>query len=179
MADFTLRSAWIEGIDASGRSGLEWHERSVNPSNQGALEALAALVSETSEPGWSSAAVAGAVEVPGARVRIAEGGAGVLLGFVLARRIVDLLAIDLVGVGPAHRRSGIARVLLDKLIEDETQAGLAEARLELAASNGPARALYMGLGFVVVGRRTRYYPDGDDALLLSRMILSGRSVPPQ
>jgi hypothetical protein len=75
MADFTLRSAWIEGIDASGRSGLEWHERSVNPSNQGALEALAALVSETSEPGWNAAAVAGAVEVPGARVRIAEGGA--------------------------------------------------------------------------------------------------------
>ena len=158
---------------------MEWHERSVNPSDQGALEALAALVSETLKPGWNAAAVAGAVEVPGARIRIAEGGNGALLGFLLARRIVDLLEIDLVGVRPAHRRSRIARALLDKLIEDETQAGLAEARLKLAASNGPARALHMGLGFVVVGRRTRYYPDGDDALLLSRMILSGRSVPPQ
>jgi ribosomal-protein-alanine N-acetyltransferase len=57
--------------------------------------------------------------------------------------------------------------------------GLAEARLELAASNDPARGLYERLGFMVVGRRKRYYPDGDDALLLSRMISSGRSAPPQ
>ena len=31
-----------------------------------------------------------------------------------------------------------------------------------------AAALYAGLGFVVVGRRERYYPDGEDALLLTR-----------
>jgi ribosomal-protein-alanine N-acetyltransferase len=41
-------------------------------------------------------------------------------------------------------------------------------QLELAATNAPALALYQGLGFVVVGRRSRYYPDGEDALLLSR-----------
>jgi hypothetical protein len=74
MADFTLRSAWIEGTDASGRAGSEWHERSGNPACQEALEALAALVSETSEPGWSAAALAEAIGVPGARIRIAEGG---------------------------------------------------------------------------------------------------------
>jgi ribosomal-protein-alanine N-acetyltransferase len=111
-------------------------------------------------------------------VRIAEGNDGAQLGFVLARRIADLLEIDLVGVRAEHRRRGIARSLLDELIEDETQAGLAEARLELAASNDPALALYESLGFMVVGRRTRYYPDGDDALLLSRITLTGRSVPP-
>ena len=131
------------------------------------------------EHGWSRDAVAGAVEAPGARVRLAEGIDGVVLGFVFARRIVDLLEIDLVGVGRRHRRCGVARSLLTSLIEEETAAGLAEARLELAASNDPAHALYAGLGFMVVGRRTRYYPDGDDALLLSRMTFSGRSVPPQ
>ncbi len=97
----------------------------------------------------------------------------------MARRIADLLEIDLVGVRAEHRRAGIARSLLAGLIEEETEMSLAEARLELAASNDAARALYLGLGFMVVGRRKRYYPDGDDALLLSRMIFSGRSVPPQ
>ena len=158
---------------------MEWHSRSLKPSDLDLLDELTSLVSASSEHGWSAAAVAGAVEGSGARVRLAEGGDGVLLGFVLARRIVDLLEIDLVGVRPGHRRGGIARSLLVGLIEDETAAGLAEARLELAASNDPANALYAGLGFVVVGRRTRYYPDGDDALLLSRMTFSGRSVPPQ
>ena len=104
---------------------------------------------------------------------------GVPPGFVWARRIVDLLEVDLVGVRVEHRRCAVARSLLGRLIEDETMAGLVEARLELAASNDPARGLYVGLGFMVVGRRTRYYPDGDDALLFSRLIFPGRSVPPQ
>lgn len=158
---------------------MEWYGRSVNPSDPEALEALRTLIADSVERGWGPGSISAAVTARGARVRLAEGSDGVLLGFVLARRILDRLEIDLVGVRAEHRRCGIARSLLDGLIEDETEAGLAEARLELAASNDPARHLYEGLGFMVVGRRTRYYPDGDDALLLSRMILSGRSVPAQ
>ena len=156
---------------------MEWYSRSVNPSDQESLAGLQALIADSAERGWGPGPISAAIAVTGARVRLAEGSDGVLLGFVLARRIIDLLEIDLVGVRAEHRRKGIASSLLDRLIEDETEAGLAEARLELAASNDPARGLYMGLGFMVVGRRTRYYPDGDDALLLSRMISSGRSVP--
>jgi ribosomal protein S18 acetylase RimI-like enzyme len=54
------------------------------------------------------------------------------------------------------------------LIEAERAEGMRAVELELAASNDAARALYEGLGFVVVGRRSRYYPDGDDALLLTK-----------
>jgi ribosomal-protein-alanine N-acetyltransferase len=86
---------------------------------------------------------------------------------VLARRVGDLLEIDLVGVRRSMRRRGIAGGLLRALLAEEGQTDLAETRLEFAASNAAARALYEGLGFVVVGRRTRYYPDGDDALMLS------------
>jgi len=148
----------------------------VIPSGEESLESLHALIAESLQDGWSADSISAAVGIPEARVRIAEGSDGTHLGFVLARRILDLLEIDLVGVRTDHRRRGIARSLLDELIEDETRAGLAEVRLELAASNDPARALYMGLGFMVVGRRTRYYPDGDDALLLSRITVTGRSV---
>jgi ribosomal-protein-alanine N-acetyltransferase len=40
-------------------------------------------------------------------------------------------------------------------------------QLEVRASNQPARALYARAGFVVDGRRPRYYPDGEDAVLMS------------
>jgi [ribosomal protein S18]-alanine N-acetyltransferase len=40
--------------------------------------------------------------------------------------------------------------------------------LDVAEGNGPAAALYRGLGFAEVGRRRRYYPDGADALVLRR-----------
>jgi ribosomal-protein-alanine N-acetyltransferase len=155
---------------------VDWHFCSENPSSRGRLEAL---IAESIAGGWGADSISSALAGSAVRVRLAEGGDGLLLGFVLARRVVDLLEIDLVGVRPEQRRCGVARSLIESLIEDEVGMGLAEARLELAASNDPARGLYEGLGFMVVGRRKRYYPDGDDALLLSRMISSGRSAPPQ
>jgi ribosomal-protein-alanine N-acetyltransferase len=184
MIDFTLRFRWIDATGASGRASLEWYDRSIIPSGEEplesleSLESLVALVADSTQGARMADSISAAFRMPEARVRMAKGGDGAQLGFALARRIVDLLEIDLGGVQTEHGRRGIARSRLDELIEDETRAGLAEAQRELAASNDPALGLYAGLGFMVVGRRTRYYPDGDDALLLSRITLTGRSVPP-
>ena len=41
-----------------------------------------------------------------------------------------------------------------------------EIYLEVRVSNRPARTFYAGLGFREAGRRTRYYLDGEDALVL-------------
>lgn len=136
------------------------------------LERLEGLVRASFVEGWSAAALVHAVCGREARawlsLRVEEGAESDALGFVLARRILDLLEIDLVGVDPAVRRGGVARDLLLHLLELERSEGLVEARLELSARNAPAAALYAGLGFVVVGRRPRYYPDGSDVLLLAR-----------
>jgi ribosomal-protein-alanine N-acetyltransferase len=174
MADFVLRFEGIDTRGASWRVALEWSIRSVNPSD---LSDLHDLILQSVEMPWSRPAISEALENLGARCRLAEGLGGSPLGFVLARRISDLLEIDLVGVRPAARRRGVARSLLESLIDEEIAAGAVEARLELAESNDSARALYTGLDFMVVGRRTRYYPDGDAALLLSRTISQGRSLP--
>lgn len=42
--------------------------------------------------------------------------------------------------------------------------------LEVKASNQGALSLYSKLGFDEVGRRHRYYPNGEDALLLKRSL---------
>jgi ribosomal protein S18 acetylase RimI-like enzyme len=116
---------------------------------------------------WPRAKLAPALIGPGARVWLAEDEAGRLTGFVVARRVDDLLEIDLVGVDPRCRREGIARALLRATLAAEADAGLSEVRLEVVAGNRAALRLYEALDFVVVGRRKRYYPDGDDGLLLS------------
>jgi ribosomal protein S18 acetylase RimI-like enzyme len=164
---------------------VKWAMRSVKASE---FEIVSDGIREIQEAGWTRAQILSSLTDPGARSwtarmpnglsAAAEGralgtvvGAGVgaaVLGFVIARRIVDVLEIDLVGVRPAVRRRGMARGLVGALIEDESRSGLTETRLELASANEAARLLYEGFGFVVVGRRTRYYPDGDDALMLSR-----------
>ena len=45
--------------------------------------------------------------------------------------------------------------------------GATRAFLEVRATNSAAIALYREAGFRETGRRTRYYADGDDALLMS------------
>lgn len=136
------------------------------------LLVLEALVASSMAHPWSRRQIADSLVGSMARAKLiwqrAEEGGDRPSGFVFARRVGDLLEIDLVGVDPSQRRSGLARRLLSQLIESERAAAVSAVQLELAASNAAARSLYEGLGFVVVGARSRYYPDGEDALLLTR-----------
>jgi len=70
-----------------------------------------------------------------------------------------------IGVEPAARRAGLARRLLGASEAALRAAGIARCFLEVRADNAPARALYEACGWVAHGRRARYYPDGDDAVL--------------
>jgi len=65
------------------------------------------------------------------------------------------------------RRLGIGRTLCRAVLDWCRQQGATELVLEVRANSSDALALYASLGFVVAGRRPRYYraPD-DDALIL-------------
>ncbi len=69
---------------------------------------------------------------------------------------------------PALRRSGLASVLLEAGIEHCRREDVPGVFLEVRASNRGALALYERHEFAPVGRRERYYPDGDDAIVLAR-----------
>lgn len=87
------------------------------------------------------------------------------VGFVLAWIVAgEIEVLDLV-VTEDMRRQGIGERLLLSLFEKGREQGADVALLEVRAGNHPAQALYRKLGFAEVGQRTRYYPDGQDALL--------------
>jgi len=80
----------------------------------------------------------------------------------------DLLYIY---VMPAARGQGLATLMLTSLIEELEQNSQLEALLlEVRPSNTAAMTLYKNLGFLEVGRRKRYYSDGEDAMVLSRAL---------
>jgi ribosomal-protein-alanine N-acetyltransferase len=161
---------------------LKWEIRSVNPpENMDILSRIHAI----QEAAWTEDQLRSSLAGATTRVHVAidsspDGGsiggvhsaASEIQGFLLARRLAAILGIDLRAVARSKRRLGMGRSLLLALIEEECRWGLHETRLELAASNGVARTLYQRIGFVVVGERKRYYPNGDVALLLSRRNLS-------
>jgi ribosomal-protein-alanine N-acetyltransferase len=94
----------------------------------------------------------------------------VLIGLVSAWIVVEELQITAVAVHPEHRRRGLARQLLEAMLQLGREAGAERATLEVAKANGAARALYTGLGFQEVAVRNGYYRNGDDALILWRRL---------
>jgi ribosomal-protein-alanine N-acetyltransferase len=87
-------------------------------------------------------------------------------GLALLRVTADEAEILTIGVLPAMRRQGIARTLLDESMARARAVGVRSVFLEVGIRNHPARALYEAAGFEEVGRRRRYYANGEDALIL-------------
>jgi len=74
-------------------------------------------------------------------------------------------------VHPAHRRLGVARMLLERLLTQAAEGGLRSVRLEVVAENRTAITLYEALGFVPYGREPAAYRLSDrewDLLLMTR-----------
>ena len=93
-----------------------------------------------------------------------EGGVQAYAGTWL---IVDEAHITNLAVHPHSRRKGIAKQMMLGLMQVAKQTNHSQGMtLEVRASNDAALFLYESLDFVVVGRRARYYQDGEDALIM-------------
>ncbi|HSM92500.1 MAG TPA: ribosomal protein S18-alanine N-acetyltransferase [Anaeromyxobacteraceae bacterium] len=92
-------------------------------------------------------------------------------GFVVCWLIHDELHVLDVVTAPEARRRGIGRALMDESLADGARRGATRAMLEVRRSNAPAIALYRALGFLHDTVRRRYYPDGEDALLMSLVLV--------
>lgn len=76
------------------------------------------------------------------------------------------LQILKVGVSPDWRRRGIAAELVARVAADARSLGALTSSLEVRVSNAGVLALYEALGYKSLGRRPRYYSDGEDAFIM-------------
>ncbi len=84
--------------------------------------------------------------------------------FSVAFETAELLRVI---VRPDRRGEGIAHRLIDRGIGWARDAGADRLMLEVEVGNAPARYLYDALGFETLARRTDYYGEGRDALVMS------------
>ncbi|MCW2829760.1 MAG: ribosomal-protein-alanine N-acetyltransferase [Aeromicrobium sp.] len=78
--------------------------------------------------------------------------------------------LDRIATLPAARGRGLARELLDALVDEARDRGAGRMLLEVAADNAAAINLYESTGFATVGRRAGYYSGGVDALVMETTI---------
>lgn len=140
----------------------------IAPAGPDAAALLAALhqAAFPADP-WREPAMGRLLAMPGAFALIATLD-GEPAGLALARVAADEAEIVTLGVAPAHTRRGIGRHLLAATAVEAAKRGAARLFLEVAEANLAARRLYAAGGFREAGRRRRYYPDGDDAVVLAR-----------
>ncbi|MBW4485006.1 MAG: ribosomal protein S18-alanine N-acetyltransferase [Tildeniella torsiva UHER 1998/13D] len=89
-----------------------------------------------------------------------------LLGLGCYWAILDEAHITVLAVDFRYQRRGLGKWLLVNLLTDACDRPLTRATLEVRPSNSRALALYESFGFETLGRRRRYYADGEDALVL-------------
>jgi [ribosomal protein S18]-alanine N-acetyltransferase len=92
-----------------------------------------------------------------------------LEGYLVCARYDEAYHLMNIAVDPDRRRRGIARALIDVMLE---RGGIdANFTLEVRVSNAGAIALYESYGFRSVGTRRRYYQDtGEDAIIMWRAV---------
>jgi [ribosomal protein S18]-alanine N-acetyltransferase len=90
-----------------------------------------------------------------------------ILGFVGTWFIVDEMQIHSLAVDENFRGKKIAESLIAVCMDTALENNTSRAILDVRESNIPAQNLYKKLGFKQVGIRKQYYPDKENALLLS------------
>jgi len=113
---------------------------------------------------WSEPSVTG--ELTGERRRALVADEGGVVGYAVTLLAGDVVDLQRIGVAPAVRRTGVAGRLLAALQDSARDAGADRMLLEVSAANRGALAFYAAAGFVEIDRRSRYYRDGTDAVVL-------------
>ena len=94
----------------------------------------------------------------------------------MGRAIAGEAEILTLAVAPEARRQGIARKLMAGFSTEAIKNGAITAFLEVADTNSAAISLYLSNGYVISGRRRRYFdtPQGEkiDAIVMTKSFLA-------
>ena len=93
-----------------------------------------------------------------------------VVGFAIMSFGDERAHLVLLAVRATHQRRGIARGLIEWLLESARVAGVATIQVELRAENAGAYALYYKLGFIKMLRAPNYYRGREAALMMIRTL---------
>jgi ribosomal-protein-alanine N-acetyltransferase len=111
--------------------------------------------------------------IPDLGSSIAEGQILAYGGFWL---MADEAHIATIASHPDWRGCGLGLHLMLELLDAAIARGARCSTLEVRVNNSQARQLYEKLGYEVMGRRRRYYRDGEDGLIMTTPPLDSREM---
>lgn len=104
-------------------------------------------------------------------VMTVEDGRTKLVGFFLARSILENLELLKIGVYPDYQNGGIGTRLLEAALVEGTKRGCLRCFLEVRKSNESAIQFYYLQQFKIAGERINYYTEPvEDAWIMERWL---------
>lgn len=95
---------------------------------------------------------------------------GRLAGFAALSQQGRRAWLDAIAVTLRCRGRGAGRALLERVVQQARERGATSLGLATADSNVAALALFLHQGFRVTERKARYYPRGQDAVLMTKTL---------
>lgn len=89
-----------------------------------------------------------------------------LIGYFGYWHIFDEFHITNLTVALEYRQQGIGSFILNYLLSEAKRKKCQRVILEVGETNSPAQGLYTKFGFEIIGKRKKYYANGEDALIL-------------
>jgi [ribosomal protein S18]-alanine N-acetyltransferase len=137
----------------------------------GDLESILSIEQISFRRPWGRSSFESELKYPKARNFIVRSDDGATPAQVVAYVFLRLITVELhllkIAVTPACRGYGLATWLLTECFKMGEDSGAETVYLEVRTSNIAAVGLYQKLGFVIIGRRPKYYTDtSEDALVM-------------
>ncbi len=95
---------------------------------------------------------------------------GELVGYSCETVLFEDAEIMNIAIAPKYRKNGYGKKLLTEMLVVAKSLGAEQAFLEVRESNLSAKGLYESFGFERMGVRKGYYPDGEDAIVMTKKI---------
>jgi [ribosomal protein S18]-alanine N-acetyltransferase len=156
--------AWLSGLWSGGAAVVE----AASPRD---APQLARIHGASFHRGWGEAEFEHMLSERSTLVHRLRMGRRVI-GFSVSRIAADEAEILSIALAESHRGRGLSNNLLLTHLGHLAGHGVRTVFLEVEENNQPARRLYERAGFVVVGRRERYYRESGgeplNALLMRR-----------
>ncbi len=114
---------------------------------------------------WSRESVRTALTGPHRHALLAREGRE-LVGYAISMLGGDVMDLQRIAVVAERRRTGLARVLFDRLCQEGAAGRAQRLMLEVSEANAAGRGFYEARGLTEVARRPAYYRDGSAALVL-------------
>ena len=152
----------------------------LRPATEDDLDAIASIEAASFPVPWRREFFAGELRDSHRYHRVLDrqaGGSPRIAGYLFAVTLFDEFHINKIATHPAVRGEGHGTRLMSDAISAARSQLASSIVLEVRLSNTAAIGFYSSFGFTEIGRRRRYYKDGEDAMvmMLTLLDLTGRS----